>query len=308
MLDQALESIAGQAFRDTEILVVDDGSTDSTAELMEHWRARLCKQTKGSCLTYLQQTNQGAPVARNLGIERSTGDCILFLDSDDLLSTDGLASVMARFRASNADYLHAKVQEVDRLGMPLSKRPIGSSFAETGDGLVDYSWHTMGAVYRRACIERAGKWTEQLTGSQDWEYQVRVKLFGGRGEFIDVVMGYWRQHDAGRVGTEIFRPDYTESVVRACLLIAANARKAGRYDRAIQRRLAKRLLVPALRLGAHGCISRKKNCLKRAREVAGSNQMLRLSCFLLRFTPQRIDSLLVRGHDAQRLKNALKQQ
>jgi glycosyltransferase involved in cell wall biosynthesis len=70
----AVESVLSQEFRDFELIVVDDGSTDGTAEMLKHY---------GNRLRLLRQENQGQSIARNAGIAAATGDYVAFLDSDD---------------------------------------------------------------------------------------------------------------------------------------------------------------------------------------------------------------------------------
>ncbi|MEW8584550.1 MAG: glycosyltransferase family A protein, partial [Candidatus Thiodiazotropha sp.] len=73
-LPRALDSVLAQSHQPLEIIVVDDGSDDETAELMEdHY----------GCCDYLRQANQGVSSARNLGIEKARGEWIALLDSDD---------------------------------------------------------------------------------------------------------------------------------------------------------------------------------------------------------------------------------
>lgn len=73
-LAEALDSVFAQDYRPIEVIVVDDGSTDHTAEI-----ARKYNQVH-----YLYQTNQGPPVARNTGLSHCEGDLIALLDADDL--------------------------------------------------------------------------------------------------------------------------------------------------------------------------------------------------------------------------------
>src|SRR4051812_12252844 len=72
-LAEALESISRQSRRVDEIIVVDDGSTDRSAEVAESWGA-----------TVIRQPNRGEGAARNRGIEAAKGDVIAWLDADDL--------------------------------------------------------------------------------------------------------------------------------------------------------------------------------------------------------------------------------
>jgi glycosyltransferase involved in cell wall biosynthesis/SAM-dependent methyltransferase len=91
-LPQAIASVVQQTYSTTEILVVDDGSTDNTREV-----AALYPEVK-----YIYQRNQGLSAARNTGIAQSTGEYLVFLDADDWLLPDALAINLALFRQTPA--------------------------------------------------------------------------------------------------------------------------------------------------------------------------------------------------------------
>jgi len=78
---EAIQSVLAQTYSNVEILVVDDGSSDGSGELVEQFIRQ--QQRNGSQLCYLRQSNQGASVARNTGIEKARGTYVAFLDSDD---------------------------------------------------------------------------------------------------------------------------------------------------------------------------------------------------------------------------------
>jgi glycosyltransferase involved in cell wall biosynthesis len=83
-LDRALSSVLLQTYRRFEILVVDDGSTDSTAELVETWKTKFAQAHSGPILLkYIQTKNRGVSAARNAGICAAKAEWIAFLDSDD---------------------------------------------------------------------------------------------------------------------------------------------------------------------------------------------------------------------------------
>ena len=83
-LTETLRSVQEQSYTDWECIVVDDGSTDKTKEIVEE----ITK--KDSRIKYYYQKNKGVSAARNLGIKESCGEFIQFLDGDDLLQTDKL--------------------------------------------------------------------------------------------------------------------------------------------------------------------------------------------------------------------------
>jgi glycosyltransferase involved in cell wall biosynthesis len=83
-LSEALDSVLAQTLSPHEIIVIDDGSTDHTAEIAARYARRI---------TYIQQANRGVPAARNSGIARATGNWLAFLDADDLWEPDFLERV-----------------------------------------------------------------------------------------------------------------------------------------------------------------------------------------------------------------------
>jgi glycosyltransferase involved in cell wall biosynthesis len=84
LLPETIESILGQSFQDFELIVVDDGSTDDTREVVKPY---------GSRIKYLVQNNRGPSAARNAGVEQAAAPWISFQDSDDLCARDHLETL-----------------------------------------------------------------------------------------------------------------------------------------------------------------------------------------------------------------------
>jgi glycosyltransferase involved in cell wall biosynthesis len=273
-----------------EVLVVDDCSTDNTEQVC----AELTRRYGSDRLRYFRlERNQGAPGARNRGIEEARGDYLMFVDSDDVAVASGIRDLVRKLDGrEELDYVYGKVVPTDGKLCPLvGQDTIGFAYNGSSAELAGYHWHTMGAVYRRACVQKVGPWNRELTGSQDWEYQARVKLFGGSGSFLPVLVGYWRQHGECRVGTTSFRPDYVTSVTKACGSILAHAKEVGKCDQALERKISKRLLVHAIAFGAAGYRQEKNACLAQAAETARDDSQLQGVIKVLKWAPQPIDLL-----------------
>lgn len=124
-ISETLESVLAQSWRDFEVLVVDDGSTDPTPELVRGFelrdsRVRLLRCPSRFCLP-------AGP--RNIGMRQSSGDYIAFLDSDDIWKTDKLANDAASLSSDPVDFLYSGceyfVGRLDNIVAVLDPPPIG---------------------------------------------------------------------------------------------------------------------------------------------------------------------------------------
>ena len=93
LIPEALDSIFAQTFTDFEVIVVDDGSTDNTRDVVSRYREDI---------RYIYQNNKGVSAARNAGIKEARGQYIAFLDADDLWLPEKLASQMRVMTQSDA--------------------------------------------------------------------------------------------------------------------------------------------------------------------------------------------------------------
>lgn len=102
-LSQCLETILSQTYNNLEIIVVDDGSTDDTAQIAQRYPVKL-----------IQQANQGAAAARNAGINVATGEYLHFIDADDLINLNFYERMLEAILSVNADmacsgYIHERL-------------------------------------------------------------------------------------------------------------------------------------------------------------------------------------------------------
>ena len=99
LVGRCLRSIVGQTFEDFEVLVIDDGSTDGTGEVIGQFAAA---DQRVRCLS---TANSGVSAARNLGLDNAEGEYILFIDADDEIEEGYLKSIADNAKASKADML-----------------------------------------------------------------------------------------------------------------------------------------------------------------------------------------------------------
>lgn len=114
-LEQCLDSIAVQTFNSYEVILVDDGSTDSSGEI-----AKKYEQTYFS-FRLIKKENGGLSSARNAGIEKARGKYICFVDADDYIKSDYIEKLYSKAQEFNADMVIADYHEVDENGTKLIK-------------------------------------------------------------------------------------------------------------------------------------------------------------------------------------------
>ena len=290
LLSEAIESIMHQQLNSYEIIISDDGSTENIEAACAKFNL-----DKGHLVYSRTEQSHGAQVARNRGLSLAQGEFIMFMDSDDAVAENGLASLIEALQEDDdLQYAYGKVSRVNEALEPIANDiAVGATFSEAPSEIAGYHWHTMGAIYRRPYLELVGPWNVEMTGSQDWEYQARVKLAGGKRLFVDSVVGYWRQHGGDRVGTAQFRPDYVKSVMIGCDSILHAARDKGRCDSGLEQRLAKRLVVHALEWGAHGRGHDRRECLLQARQGLTTGLFFKWLLTFAVYTPAIFDHHLL---------------
>ena len=96
-LNECLDNIQSQTYKNLEVILVNDGSTDGSKEICEKY----CK--RDTRFRLINQTNQGQSVARNRGMQESTGEFLTFVDSDDVIKEDMLEQLMKQMTSENID-------------------------------------------------------------------------------------------------------------------------------------------------------------------------------------------------------------
>jgi glycosyltransferase involved in cell wall biosynthesis len=165
---RAVQSVLDQSFKDLEILVVDDGSTDDT-------EARLVPY--GTSITYMRQSaNRGVSAARNKGIENSNGTWIAFLDSDDYWLKDKLRFQM-KFLRRTPDAVACQTEEIwIRRGRRVNpkkihKKPSGEIFQHSLRlCLVSPS----SVILKRCVFDEIGLFDETLEAAEDYDLWLRI--------------------------------------------------------------------------------------------------------------------------------------
>jgi glycosyltransferase involved in cell wall biosynthesis len=173
VIERALVSIASQSYTPLEIVVVDDGSTDATREVVERFAASSALPVR-----YEHQANSGCAAARNAGLATARGEMIAFLDSDDAWTPAALEAMVGALRTNQADFVYSPAIEVragwpDRLNPPVAAgRP--TALASEHFGLTNL--RTGAFLFHRRVLERVAGLDTSLRHSEDSDFVQRVAI------------------------------------------------------------------------------------------------------------------------------------
>jgi len=208
-LEACLDSVLGQTYQNLEILLIDDGSTDASGAICSHYRQRDLR------IRLIRQPNCGEAVARNTGMQASTGEFLLFLDADDALAPNmcglGLQNIRAydvlfydseSFRSSG-EVDHRLLPEAEALDMGQYTRQdwirslLGPEPLVPGQMCLHTVW---GKLYRKDFLAKHAVFCPPgITVGTDMLFSLQVFLGEPRIGYLPVKAYYYRYNDASVV-------------------------------------------------------------------------------------------------------------
>jgi glycosyltransferase involved in cell wall biosynthesis len=186
-LGEAIQSVIDQTYPDFELIVVDDGSTDKTAQVA-------CSFLDPR-VHYIHQENRGLSAARNTGILHSSGEFLTFLDSDDLFVADKLETLLnVMQRDPGLGFVAGQAVLIDENALPLGK-VFDTPLPENPVRLLLWNpLHVCSVMLRRDWQEKVGLFDEGLHAYEDWDMWLRLARVGCRMGWVPHPVSLYRFH------------------------------------------------------------------------------------------------------------------
>ena len=193
-IESAIISVQNQTFNNWELIIIDDGSDDSTAKIVKS------KQERDVRICYKFQTNKKLPAARNAGLMLAKGDYIAFLDADDLWMPEKLEYQLEYFKNNHVDLIFTAGYCLNENTYTLIKYPtIEGSFSGHEMYKLQLKFNyipVLSVVFKRHWIKIIGYHDESLTdGCEDWDYWFRMAKAGACFVGIKEKLFHYRRHE-----------------------------------------------------------------------------------------------------------------
>ena len=176
LISETLDSIIAQTHTNWECIVVDDGSTDETINVL---KAYVEKDKRFQLHKRPTHKLKGANACRNFGFKKSKGEYLIFLDSDDLLENTCLETRVKIFGMNiNSDFLVFKMGEFKKAQFSDNKLIVESNVYSDIKGFLNqnYPWNITGPIWKRNFLDDNLNFDERLTRFQDIDFHIRVLL------------------------------------------------------------------------------------------------------------------------------------
>lgn len=173
-ITDAIQSVLNQTYNNYEIIIIDDGSTDNTKEILAPYISK-------NLIKYIQQSHLGQAAARNRGLNESTGDYIAFLDADDMWKKAKLEKQIELIQKSKVDVCYTDSKPIDtETGSVISYIMASKIARQLPRGnvlkhLIFFNPIALPSVLvKRECFEKVGTFDESIQMGDDWDMLLRL--------------------------------------------------------------------------------------------------------------------------------------
>lgn len=231
---KTLESVCRQTWKNIEVIIVDDGSSDHTADVAEAYQ--------DDRLKVIRSEHVGACRARNIGINESAGDYLQFLDADDTFEGNKIELQLNALSSRRSDHAVAYGPWWEIQGESFSDS-VGFSQGRDFTDSMDWLFASMLEGFYlpphcwlvpRSVVDAAGEWDERLLQNQDGEFFSRILESASEVIWVPGAVSYYRRENVSSV-SQVKGRLYSESLLLAANLIRDRMLKHAQGDVSLRR-------------------------------------------------------------------------
>ncbi|MFV5703599.1 glycosyltransferase family 2 protein [Flavobacterium sp. XS2P12] len=226
-IEESLLSILNQAFTNWECLIIDDGGTDNTSEIIALFSEH---DSRFQFLKRPDSYKKGLPGCRNYGLDLAQGDYVIFFDDDDFVHPDNLKICLKELDDSLKDFCHYQKLSYSDV-KPKFKNAIvkeRKSIDKTAIEKVitqEIGLASCTVLWRKHCFNQV-RFNENLLYAEEWECYSKLITHNFNGVIIDTVLYYNRKHaDSNTAAFYSCNPIRIDSTVQAILLVLQNLKE-----------------------------------------------------------------------------------
>ncbi len=268
-LREAVDSVLAQTYRPVEIIIVDDGSTEGSLQMVD-----AIAQKHPNEISIIHQSNKGAGLAREAGRLLARGEFIQYLDSDDLLLPEKFELQVRGLRDNDdcdVSYGYTRYRYQDGSVEPRPWKGSGQKVETMFPSfLVSRWWDTLTPLYRKEICDRAGSWAD-LRLEEDWEYDCRIASLGVKLHFCREYIAEVRDHSIGRLCKgKVLDPIRLRERAKAHALIFEDAKRGG-IDETFpeMQHFARELFLLSRQCGSAGLIEESQLLFELSKKASG---------------------------------------
>ncbi|WP_341214771.1 glycosyltransferase [uncultured Wocania sp.] len=247
LIGETIQSVIDQTYPDWECIIVDDGSTDNTVQVVNEFAIR---DSRISFYKRPQDRQKGANACRNFGLEKSTGTIINWLDSDDVLAVNHFQAHINLHKKSSVNCVVSRA--VTFKTNPNETEELWSIIVPKGDawkGMIcgNISWATPSPTWKKNILP-VRPFNEALQDAQEWFFHTTMLLNNISYQILNLDTIKVRRHDK-RIGKSV-NPQKFWSRYISRLMIYKNLKKDNKLDRQLEFHLY-RIMLNALKKSAY---------------------------------------------------------
>lgn len=234
---EALQSIQNQSFTNWECLIIDDGGTDNTQNVIT---PILEKDNRFRFLKRPETYKKGLPGARNYGIDNAKGAYIIFFDDDDIVHPLNLNYCIKTIQTEQVDFCHYQKQFFEKKAPEIktSKLEVRRNLSINDIEIIvtgEYALASCTVLWKKKCFNNI-KFNEVLMYAEEWECYINIILLGFKGVSLKNTLYYNRKHILSNTGQFwVNNPVHIASKKKALVLVAENLKKNNRFTIKLQK-------------------------------------------------------------------------